>query len=578
MFSLGSLKSLKPYIWPNRNWIYFSLAMALPLSALRAGPIPVVKYLVDEILVKKDPGKLALIPLVLISLYLLNLFVRFFHYYAIRVVVVRTNQAVRERLYAHLISLSADYYSENKSGVLLSRITADPAQLDNGIASVNVLIREPITFLALFSYALYTNWKLTTLTLTIIPALGFIFGRSGNYMKRKIAEFQVHNGETYSSIQEAISGIRVIQLFNLESDRLKKFRAQLDHMTFLLLKISKMEEIAGPSIELVTSFAIAIILYFGGKAVLNGEMSSGDLLAFFAAFGMMVNPIRQLTDINSKIHSAAAAMERINEFLSWKPRITSPENGVHLNSIQSGIEFKSVGFAYPDAEERKILKEVSFSLPLGKSVALVGQSGSGKSSIVQLLTRMYDVSSGGILVDGTDLRSLDLKRWRDLVAVVSQDVFLFHDSIFENIRMGRPSASKAEVIEAAKRAHAYDFVQRLPDGFDTLVGDRGVKLSGGERQRISIARAFLKNSPCLILDEATSNLDNESEKMVQESLERLMENRTTLVIAHRLSTIRNADLIVVLKEGKILETGTYSSLVEKGGEFQRLLSFSEASS
>jgi subfamily B ATP-binding cassette protein MsbA len=578
MFSLGSLKTLKPYIWPNRNWIYFSLAMALPLSALRAGPIPLVKYLVDEILVKKDPGKLTLIPIAIIALYLLNLFVRFFHYYAIRVVVVRTNQAVRERLYSHLISLSSDYYSENKSGVLLSRITADPGQLDNGIASVNVLIREPITFLALFSYALYTNWKLTTLTLTIVPALGFVFGKSGSYMKRKIAEFQVHNGETYSSIQEAISGIRVIHLFNLESDRLKKFRAQLDHMTLLLLKISKIEEIAGPSIELVTSFAIAIILYFGGRSVLNGEMSSGDLLAFFAAFGMMVNPIRQLTDINSKIHSAAAAMERINEFLSWKPRITSPDKGVQLSSIQTGIEFKSVGFAYPDAGERKILNEVSFSLPLGKSVALVGQSGSGKSSIVQLLTRMYDVTEGGIQVDGNDLRSLDLKRWRDLVAVVSQDVFLFHDTIFENIRMGKPSASKEEVIEAAKRAHAHEFIQRLPEGFETIVGDRGVKLSGGERQRISIARAFLKNSPCLILDEATSNLDNESEKIVQESLERLMQNRTTLVIAHRLSTIRNADLIVVLKQGKILETGTYQSLVEKGGEFQRLLSFSQSPS
>ncbi|NDG85374.1 MAG: ABC transporter ATP-binding protein, partial [Proteobacteria bacterium] len=279
MFSLGSLKTLKPYVWPHRNWLLFSLIMALPLSALRAGPIPLVKYLVDEVLVKRDPGKLALLPIAIISLYVLNLFIRYFHYYAVRVAVVRTNQAVRERLYSHLISLSVDYYSENKSGTLLSRVTADPAHLDSGISSINVLIREPITFMGLFGYALYTNWKLTLLTLTIVPALGFVFGRSGQYIKRKILEFQVQNGETYSTAQEAISGIRVIQLFNLENERFRKFRAQLDELTRLLLKISKMEEIAGPSIELVTSFAIAIILYFGGRAVLNNEMTSGDLLA-----------------------------------------------------------------------------------------------------------------------------------------------------------------------------------------------------------------------------------------------------------------------------------------------------------
>ncbi len=575
MFSLGSLKTLLPYLRPNRSWIWFSLAMAIPLSALRAGPIPLVRYLVDEILVKKDPQKLLLIPIAIVAMYFLNLFVRFFHFYAIRIAVVRTNQAIRERLYAHLLSLSVDYYSEHKAGTLLSRVTVDVAQLDSAVASTNVLLREPITFSALFLYALYTNWKLTVITLTIVPALGFVFGRTGRYIKQKIGEFQIQNGETYSTVQEAISGIRVIQLFGLESDRVRRFRDQLNGLTRLLLKISKMEEIAGPSIELVTSIAIAIILYFGGSAVLRGEMTSGDLLAFFAAFGMMINPIRQLTDINAKLHAAAAAMERINQFLSWKPRITLPENGIPVPAIESGIEFRGIGFSYPDEPKRKILDGISFVLPRGKTLALVGQSGSGKSSVVQLLTRMYDVTEGGIFVNGHDLRSLDLAGWRSQIAVVSQDVFLFHDSIYENIRMGKPDATREEVLEAASQAHATGFISRLPQGFNTIVGDRGVKLSGGERQRISIARAFLRNAPCLVLDEATSNLDNESEKMVQSSLEKLMENRTTLVIAHRLSTIRNADRIVVMKQGRILESGTYSDLVEKNGEFQRLLSFAE---
>jgi subfamily B ATP-binding cassette protein MsbA len=475
-----------------------------------------------------------------------------------------------------LISLSSDYFSEKKAGMLLSRVTADPWQLDSGIAAINVLVREPVTFVALFGYALFTNWRLTTLTLTIVPALALVFGRSGRYIKRKIAEYQEGNGEAYSSIQEAISGIRVIHLFNLENDRVKKYRVQMNEITRLLLKISKMEEIAGPTIELVTSFAIALILYFGGRSVLAGQMSSGDLLAFFASFGMMVNPIRQISDVNPKMAAAAAAMERINQFLTWQPRVTSLPDAKKIEFIHQGIEFKDATFAYPDTPDRPVLKKVTFSLSLGKTVALVGQSGSGKSSLVQLITRLYDLNSGTIEIDGVDLRKLDLPSLRNLIAVVSQDVFLFHDTIYQNILMGKPEASEADVIEAAKKAYAFDFIQRLPNGFQTVVGDRGMKLSGGERQRISIARAFLKNAPCLVLDEATSNLDNESEKIVQQSLEKLMEHRTTLVIAHRLSTIRNADSIIVLKQGEILETGTYSSLAAKDGEFQRLLSFGQS--
>jgi subfamily B ATP-binding cassette protein MsbA len=574
MFSIRFLRALKPYLWPDKNWLLFSLAMAIPLSLLRTGPIPLVKILIDEVLLKKDTAKLIYVPFAIIGLYTINLFVRFLHYYSVRIAVVNTNRRVREKMYEHLIGLSADYFSEKRSGALLSRVTADPFHLDSGIASLNVLIREPVLFLVLFGYALYTNWRLTLLTLTIVPALGWVFSRSGKYIKSKIAEYQEWNGESYSSAQEAISGIRVIQLYNLTGSQFRKYSDQLATITRLLLRISKMEEIAGPVVELITSVSIALILYFGGKAVLEGEMTSGDLVGFFTAFGMMVNPIRSLSDINSKMNTASAAMERIEEFLSWKPRIRDRENAIRVSSIEHGVEFKSVGFNYPDSLERPVIDDVSFSLPLGSTVALVGQSGSGKSSIVQLLTRLYDVTSGSILIDGKDLRDLSLNSWRDQVAVVSQDVFLFHDTIFQNILMGRPGATAEEVREAARKAHALDFIQRLPKGFDTLVGDRGIKLSGGERQRISIARAFLKDSKCLILDEATSNLDNESEKIVQIALEELMENRTTLIIAHRLSTIRDADEILVLKAGRILERGTYDSLLARPGEFKRLVEFS----
>ncbi len=574
MFSLGSLKSLRPFLKPYKNWLIFSLLMALPLSVLRTAPLILIKKLVDEVLLRKDTSELRLICWELVGISFLNIFVRFFHYYSIRIVVVNVNQKVREKLFSHLMGLSADFFSDQKAGVLLSRVAADPANLDSGIAALNVVIREPLTFMVLLGYTFYLNWKLTLLTFTIAPALAFVFGKTGKYIKRKIAIYQEHNGQSYSTLQEAISGIRVIHLFNLQKFSFSKLSLQLSEITRLLLKISKMEELSSPTVEFITAIAVSLILFYGGLSVIHGKMTSGDFVAFFAAFTMMINPIRQLADINSKLHSSAAAMERINDFLAWKSRIVEAKNPKPIPTIQDHIEFKNVQFAYPDTPDRKVLKGLSFTLPAGKTVALVGQSGSGKSSIVQLLTRLYDVTDGAILVDGVDLRELHLKNWRDQVAVVSQDVFLFHDTIFNNILMGRPEATREEVLEAASRAFAYEFIERLPQGFNTIVGDRGLKLSGGERQRISIARAFLKNESFLILDEATSNLDNESEKIVQKTLENLMEHRTTLVIAHRLSTIQKADQIIVMREGEIIETGSYDELMKKSGEFNRLATIS----
>jgi subfamily B ATP-binding cassette protein MsbA len=572
MFSLNSLKSLVPYVKPYQKWLWFSLFMAIPLSLLRVAPLPLIKHFFDDALVNKSSQAVWIVPLEIVGLSVLNLGVRFLHYYSIRIVVVNVNQKIREKLYTHLVNLSADHFTEQKSGALLSRITADPMHLDNGIASINVLLREPITFVALFGYTLYTNWRLTLLTLTIVPALGFVFSFTGKYIKRKISDYQEQNGESFSTIQEAISGIRVVHLFNLQGSSIARFTGQMTDISKLLLKISKIEEFASPMVELITSIAIALILYYGGRTVLSGTMTSGALVAFFTAFGMMINPVRQIADINSKLHSAAAAMERINHFFSWESKIKEAPQAKSISKIQHGIQFRDVVFGYPDTPDRSVLKGVNFEIPIGKTVALVGQSGSGKSSIVQLLTRLYDVQRGDILIDGVSLRELKLFDWRNQVAVVSQDVFLFHDTIYNNILMGKPTAAREEVLEAARKAFAHDFILRLPEKFDTIVGDRGLKLSGGERQRISIARAFLKDANCLILDEATSNLDNESEKIVQKTLETLMENRTTLVIAHRLSTIQHADQIIVMREGEIIEQGHYEELMNKNGEFNRLAS------
>jgi ATP-binding cassette, subfamily B, bacterial MsbA len=570
MDSLRPLWKVLPYLKPVRRWFWLSVGLALPMAAVRVGPVPLVQHLVDQLLVAKDRTALWFVPLGVVVLFSLNFVIRFFHYYANRVVVIHTNQRIRERMMEHLLSLSSDYFSNEKAGSLASRISLDPAQIDQGVGNFGALLREPITFIALIGYAISINWKLALTVFVIVPFLAVLFSWSGRQLKEKIQRFQELNGEMLSSIGEAIQGIRVIHAFGLEKQVQGVFNRSLDRISSLLKKISKVEEASHPGVEWITSIALALMLYQGGSYVLDGVMTSGQLISFFAAFALAVNPLRTLSDINSKLHSSAGAMIRIQEFLDWKSRIVPSTDAKPLKVIQNDVRFDEVSFQYPK-EEREVLNKISFSIPLAKSIALVGPSGSGKTTITQLILRLSDPTSGRILVDGKDLRDLSLADYRSRLALVSQDVFLFHDTVLENIRMGSPNASDEEVNEAARRANAFNFIGRLPKGMHTVVGDRGARLSGGERQRISIARAFLRDPDVLILDEATSNLDTESERGIQETLSTLMKEKTVLVIAHRLSTIQDADEILVLDQGKIVERGTFMTLKNSGGRFQELL-------
>ncbi|MFZ9595121.1 MAG: ABC transporter ATP-binding protein [Bdellovibrionia bacterium] len=564
---MRALMKLKPYLRPHLGLLLLSTALAIPLGALRMGPAPLVKSMLDDLFIKKDPHQLILLPLSLIGLYCLNFLIRFGHYFALRVVIIRVNQRLKNKIFEHLLGLSADYFSRESTGTLISRTASDPQSIDSGLSCINIVIREPITLLFLFGYTLHTNWKLTLITMILTPCLAWVFSATGRNLKRYLKRLFEINATLFSTLQEGFTGIRIIKLFRLENYVRSQFEQKNQDYAQFLIKTSLLEEIAHPLVELLTAFALAPIIYYGGRQVFVGKMTPGDLFGFFTAFALMMNPIRMLNDVNMKLHQMAQASERIFEIFEWKSNLREAKNPKPISDLKTGIELKNVSFAYPDQPSRRVLKNVSFQIPKGKAIALVGPSGSGKSSLAHLLPRIFDPTDGQILIDDQDIRGLKLEDLQKMIAVVSQDVFLFNDTIEENIRCGKLGATKEEIQEAARKAHALEFIENLPQGFQTQIGERGQKLSGGEKQRISIARAFLKAAPILVLDEATSSLDNQSERAVQRALDELMENRTSLMIAHRLSTIQNAHTIFVIREGEIIEQGNHDTLLEKQGVY-----------
>lgn len=570
------LKQIYPFLKPNLRLLVLSALLALPLATLGVGPVVLLKYFGDDILGSKDQVKLLIFPIAIIGIFLVNLFVRFFHYYLMRIVIIRINRSVKEKLYQHFLGLSADYFTSKSTGSMISRVGMDPNHLDGGVSSLITMVREPLKFIALFGSALYLNWWLTLIVLLIFPLLAWVFVVTGRNLKRYIILLQERNADLFSNLQETFSGISMIKIFRLENYTRRKFKKDLKEHANIQKKAAAMEELSHPMVELITAFALAGVLYLGGGQVIQEAMTQGELLAFFGAFALMIDPIRKTNEINIKVNTAAGACERIFESLQWQTHLPEAQNPIAMGEFQSGITFENVSFCYPNEPSRVVLNHISFELPKGKSIALVGESGAGKSSVVNLLSRIYDVSSGKITIDGKDIRDLSLGDLRKQIAVVSQDIFLFNDTIEENVRCGKLDATDEEIQTAIQKAHAQEFIQKLPKGMKTRIGDRGQKLSGGERQRISIARAFLRKSSILILDEATSNLDSASEKIVQEAIQELMKDRTCLIIAHRLSTIRNANQIIVLKNGRVVETGKHEELVQRKGEYAHFLRAAES--
>lgn len=506
-----------------------------------------------------------------LSAFFLKNFFRYlgiWHLSQLRMAVVRD---VRNQLYAKSLRLPMRYYSEEKKGDLMARMSSDVNEVEFGVMSaLQLVFRDPIDVFLTIAVLLYTSVELTLISFIVMPLSAFVISRIGKSLKRTARQGQDQMGRVFSIIDETLGGMRVIKAFNgLQLFQTKFERENLKHQ-LLITKTYRKKDLSSPLNEFLGAFVMIVIVFFGGKLVLqeNGGISGEQFIGFIIIFSQLLRPIQSIANNIGVLQKTKVSLDRIEEVMELHEGILDPVKPVQSTPMKEGITLENVCFSYGDVP---VLKNINLFIPRGKTVALVGESGSGKSTIADLIPRFYDVSSGKICIDGVDIKDFLVQDLRGRVGVVSQESILFNDSIRGNIAFGRSGAGFEEIQEAARSANAHEFILQQENGYDTGIGDRGNKLSGGQKQRISIARAVLKNPEILILDEATSALDTDSEKQVQEALEQLMQNRTSLVIAHRLSTIKHADIIVVLHKGEIVEQGTHDDLMQAQGEYYRLI-------
>ena len=477
---------------------------------------------------------------------------------------------MREQIYSKILKLALPFFSEERKGDIISRITGDVTEVENSImSSLDMFLKNPVIIIVLLASMLIMSPSMTLFIFLVLPIAGFIIGRVGKSLKKVSREGQDKMGMILTVVEETLGGLRIIKAFNAEKKMNARFNSELHDYRHIMNRLMRRRELAHPLSELLGTIVIIIVVWYGGSLILdqNSELSGPEFIIYLGIFYQIINPAKAFTQALYSIQKGLASMDRIDKILLADVTIPQAPDAKPVSTLKSAIEYRNVTFAY---DEKVVLNNVSLTIEKGKTIALVGQSGSGKTTFVDLLPRFYDVIGGQILIDGVDLRELKLHDLRDLMGNVNQEAILFNDSIYNNIAFGVENTSMTEVIAAAKVANAHDFIIETEHGYDTIIGDRGSKLSGGQRQRLSIARAILKNPPILILDEATSALDTESERLVQDALENLMKNRTSLVIAHRLSTVRNADLICVFHEGEIVERGTHDQLIALDGRYKRL--------
>ncbi len=559
------LRYLRPYVWP-----YFTLAVVcMLLFSATNGVMPfLIRYVFDDVFTAKDRTVLQVLPFVIIGVFLLRGFVSFGSTYLTEYVGQRIIADLRRELNEHIQRLPLSFFHRTPTGTIVSRVTNDVALVRSALTdAVAAILKDASSLVILVAVAFYQDWLLALIAFVVFPASVLPLLKLSKRLRQVAWRGQVTMGQLTTLLQETIQGNRVVKAFGMEEYERRRFNAENERLFFLAMKSTRIRAFTTPMMEILAALGIAGVVWYGGYSVIVGGRTQGAFLAFLTALFLLYEPFKGLARTNTIVQQALGAAQRVTELLDTPAEVVDYPGALELREISEGVRFEHVSFRY---DHDWVLRDINLELRRGEVVALVGMSGGGKSTLADLIPRFYDVTEGAIYIDGVDVRHYTLSSLRRQIAVVTQHTFLFNDTVRNNIAYGCADTDIERIVAAARAANAHEFIERLPQGYDTVVGELGVKLSGGQRQRIAIARALLKNAPLLILDEATSALDSESERLVQDALERLMENRTTLVIAHRLSTVRRADRIYVLVAGRIVEEGTHEQLLALNAEYRKL--------
>jgi subfamily B ATP-binding cassette protein MsbA len=558
------LKLARPHVWKFILALLCMIVVGLSTSAAAF----LVKPALDEIFLNKNATTLIWIPIAVLIIYLLKGLGSYGQTVLMNYIGQRVIADLRYSLYRHIQLQPLSFFTKNPTGILMSRITNDVNLIQGAVSeAVTSILKDTFTLIGLIFVIFYRDWKLAIIAMFVFPVAIYPVAEFGRKMRRIASDSQVTMGTLSTLLQETISGNRIVKAFGMENYENERFAKENERLFKLTMKSVSVRAISTPLMELLGGLGIAAIIFYGGYQVIYGISTPGTFFSFLTALLLLYEPAKRLTGVNNTIQQGIAGAERVFTVIDTIPEIEDKPGAKPLPQITQGIDIDHVTFRY---EEIPVLKDVHLKIKAGEVIAFAGMSGGGKTTLVNLIPRFYDVTEGRILIDGRDIRDVSIESLRGQIAIVTQQTILFNDTIRNNIAYGDIRKSEEDIVRAAKAANAHDFILKLPDGYDTIIGEQGVKLSGGERQRISIARALLKDAPLLILDEATSSLDTEAEVEVQDALDELMKGRTTLVIAHRLSTIRNADRIIVLVNGKIVEEGTHESLLAKKGEYYKL--------
>ncbi len=542
-------------------------------SALEAAKALMVKPVLDDIFVNKSKtwwgiNPLYILPVLVVLIYILQGVFRYVSTYIMNYIGQRAVMDIRNTLYRHLQSLSLRFYKRSSTGTLMSRLTNDVLMMQQAVSShLGDMIREVLVIIALLGVIFYRDWKLALISIAILPAAVVLLTRVGGKLRRLSKRGQERMADINDILQETFTGVRIVKAFGMENREIERFAERNQSYFKIMMRGVKYDALVPPFMEMLGAIGVAVIIFYGGMRVQDGIMTTGEFFSFLTALVLIYAPIRRLSKINNRVQQSLGAAERIYELLDVEPDVTDAPDASTIEKFQQSIRFRNVSFKY---DSQPVLENIDLEVPRGKTVAIVGLSGAGKSTLVDLIPRFYDATEGAVELDGVDIRRLTRSSLRSIIGIVSQDIFLFNDTVANNIAYGKPRASEDEIIAAAEAAFAHQFIMEMPENYNTMIQERGSRLSVGQRQRIAIARAILKDPPILILDEATSSLDSESEMMVQKALENLMRERTTFVIAHRLSTILNSHQIIVLDNGRIAESGAHHELLEKGGIYSRL--------